>query len=241
MARNDPPPTSVDPAAHKSRQPTSHDRPGTGSGTPWEDRGERGMVNAFFANTFRCLRWPMRLLASIRRPETTSDALSYPIGCGLLCSVAWVINSLTCVYALHKPHEKPADLLNQEFFVGTVLQFLIAPVAIWAMVKFASFIYFNMASGELRGRLQSALIFNVFSYSMAPCLVALIPFIGPPLALIWITGILIAAGRSRIRLSPASAIVDAILSVLGVVLPAIGAYFLLWWLFKFLWNLWFGI
>jgi hypothetical protein len=213
---------------------------GSGSGTPWEDRGERGMLTAFFANTSMGLRHPMKLLQSIRRPETTSDAFSYTIGCGLLCSFAWVINSFAFVYKFRDPKQPLDEIFNQTFYVGTVLQFIIAPVALWAMVKVASSIYYKMAGGELRGHLQSALIFNIYSYALAPCLVALIPLIGPPLALLWILAILIFAGRERVHLSLASSVVDAVLSVLGVIIPAIATYFLVDWLFPKIWGLWFG-
>src|SRR5687768_12229294 len=93
MPKNNPPaPADVQPP------PTNRPRERTwnllepGSGTPWEARGAVGPVGALFKTIGQSMFSPGKLLDSIRRPETPSDARVFAIICGVFFGLAWVMN-----------------------------------------------------------------------------------------------------------------------------------------------------
>lgn len=234
MSQADPSQTPIDMAALRQRQGVAYDLMRPGPGTPWEDRGTRGLIGAFFATCFMSLRSPARLFDSIRRPETPSDARTFAIICGVFWGLGWVITGAAWFHHLQNIHSSGLD--STTYYEGAGLQFVLAPIAIFFMLRLSSGVYYKMASGELASRFQPVLVVNIFAYAMGPSILAVIPFVGPPLALLWIFIVLVVAGRSRMRLKMGSAIVDALLSLAASVVLFIIAYLVGW----LIWNQLYG-
>jgi len=229
MAQSEPGPTQLNMTALRQKQPGAYDLMRPGPGTPWEDRGKRGTIGAFFATCFMSLHSPGRLWNLIRRTESDGDARSFAIGCGILWALGWVISSVTWFY-VYSVKDTRFEIDSQWYFEMTAVQFIITPFVVWFMLKLSSSIYYKMASGESANKFSQSLVTNIFAYSLGASLLALIPIAGPTLALFWILFLLMRAGRVRLFLKMSSAIVDGLISLFASVILFAAAYGLVWWL-----------
>jgi len=198
----------------------------SGESTPWEDRGGRGLIGAFCATCIGGIVHPGRLSTSIRRPETTTDATSFALGCGLLWGIAWAINS--SIYYFIKIRNPEIDPNGQLYIVGTVLQTACAVPCLWLVLRLVTNLFRKLIASEARFRFPRALIYNIFAYCLGPSLLALIPFLGIPLAVIWIACTMIAVAGSRLRLPTKTAIICTIIAVGAGLIIFIAAYFAVW-------------
>src|SRR5436189_1018304 len=98
-----------------------------GNGTPWEDRGSSGIAGAFFKTCWMSLVSPATLLRDIRRPETTSDATAFAIGCGILWGFSWLIHG--ALFAEYAKTKYQAEVDPQIYYLGSALQVVVAPIA----------------------------------------------------------------------------------------------------------------
>jgi hypothetical protein len=77
----------------------------SGGGTPWEDRGSIGTTKAFFLTCLMSMKSPRTLFASIRRLETSGEAMRFTLGCGLLWGIGIFIQGLIqLAYAATRPN-----------------------------------------------------------------------------------------------------------------------------------------
>jgi hypothetical protein len=94
---------------------------------------------------------------------------------------------------------------------------VLIPAAVLLFVQAGSLVFYNLTCGSnTRGKAPPVLAYNVFGYSLAPVLVALIPlgYWTAVAALVWIAVLLAVGTIHRLRISPAAAIVN-MLVVLG--------------------------
>jgi hypothetical protein len=213
------PPDDIEIAALRKKQRTVFDPMTAGVGTPWEDRGTHGTVGAFFKTCLMSLTAPGKLMNAIRRPETINDARAFLFG---ICGI-WAISAIGhYVYFVWNAFKTPLpgysiDLNTTVTEVLGVLTLLGAGLGCYFLFKVYTGIYGRLVAQEKDSvLLPEPLIFNVNAYALGPSLLALIPFAGPVIALLWIFVDLIVAGNSRFRIKLSGAVIDALLSYLAV-------------------------
>jgi hypothetical protein len=221
-------PANVEIAALKKQVVQQGNLMQPGSGTPWEDRGSLGLVKAFFITCFKSVTSPGELWDQIRRPETTSDATTFATCCGVVAGVTWVVHSLgwDLVYSGRSLSDGVPPLLVkndfrftidwQTWWVGAALQMVCAVGGMLAMLRLANFIYQKLLPHGIAARIPPALSCNVIAYALGPVILALLPFFGWALALLWLLILLIRAGIRRLHLGAGTGIISGILTFLVV-------------------------
>ena len=216
----------------------------SGAGTPWEDRGSLGFFKAFFGTCFKSMFSPGELWDQIRRPETTSDATSFAVWCGVIAGITWVGHSLAwdLVYSGMGPHDGVPPLLVKDDFVhytvdwqtwgeGAAIQFGCAIFGTLLLLKLANFIYQKLLPHGIASRIPTALSYNILAYSLGPVLLALIPCYGWVLALVWLLVLFVRLGIRRLHMGAGTGVVSGVLTFLVVVVVGFVIYFagaLLW-------------
>lgn len=214
-------------AAHAAKKEAVRDLMAPGPGTPWEDRGSSNAVVAYFKTAIMSLTSPVKLFHAIRRPETRGDATSFVVAAGFVFGLSWLGHSLAMIPHLRHRVEKPLEDIGL-YLLGSGLQFLIMPLAAVLMLKFVVGLVSKIAATELQGKAPDVLIYNVLAYALGPSVLALIPVIGPPLALVWIFIAMCVAGINRLHVSKSGTIIAMILSwVAGAAISA-GIFFVVW-------------
>jgi len=217
-------PDNIEIASLKKKQVTLFDPMAPGSGTPWEDRGSHGTLGAFFKTCIKSLYSVGKLTTQIRRPETKTDALGFLIG----CAICWGLSALMHGLLLYTHFR---DLPNTEFdqtnyIIYCVIGMLAAGGATWALFTLYTLIYRKLVAQEkTQSVLPTVLLYNVTVYALGPSLLSLIPFAGPPIAILLIGVNLVAVGSKRLRLRFAAAAIDALLAFVVVLVVGFVGYF----------------
>jgi hypothetical protein len=223
-------PEEIQIASLRKKQQTVFDPMTPGAGTPWEDRATHGTVGAFFRTCFMSLTSPGKLTTAIRRPETTTDAKGFVIGCAAI----WGLTALgNFAFAVWRETKLPDydSMNNVNLIVLTLLTIVGSAGGIFFLFKIYNTIYGKLTAQEKDSvLLPDVLLYNVNAYALGPSLLAVIPIAGPPLALLWIFVDLIAVGNKRLRLRMPAAIIDALLSLLAVLAIAGAVYLVVHWL-----------
>jgi len=208
------------------RDPMMH-----GSGTPWEDRGSLGMVGAYFKTVGQSLLAPAKLLGSIRRPETFTDARAFALASG----IAWGVGlGIICFLDMRR---KLADINNYDvepnmYYLGIALQLVLAPFVTLLMVNIVASIFSKMVSSEMKGRNAPLILMkNLFAYTTGPGALAVVPIVGPALAGVWIFVTMMVAGRSRLQLGFASTFTAVLFASIAVTGLSLAMYYVGWFAF----------
>jgi hypothetical protein len=216
-------------AALKKKQRTVFDPMVAGSGTPWEDRGTHGTIGAFFKTCSASMSAPGALMASIRRPETKTDAKGFLIGISIVWGLSALIHmGLKLWLASRQPNVTDVD-------PTLCAVYCVLAIALGAGGTFIFYSTYVKMYGKLVAQEKDAvlmpevLIYNINVYAFGPSLLALIPVAGPPIAIIWILANLVVAGNSRLKIRFPAAMIDALLSFLAM-LAIIGGIWLAGWL-----------
>lgn len=209
-------PDNIAIASLKKKQAEHFDPMAPGPGTPWEDRGSHGMLGAFFKTCKMSMSSAGQLMNLIRRPETTSDATSFLIGCCIVWGISALVHGLILLpFVSHVPH---TQFDQQLYLIYCAIAFVAAGVGAYFLFRLYNIIYAKLIAQEKSQTvLPGPLLFNVTAYAMGPSLLALLPFAGPPLALFWIFINLILAGSKRLRIRATAAFIDALLAFIVVV------------------------
>ncbi len=225
MAKSSIPPPGVAIASLDARKTQILNLMAPGPGTAWEDRGSIGVFGAFFKTAFKSMFKPAQLLDSIRRPETGGDSFSFALGCGLMWTLGAVVHGY--LYFRHLVHEEDRTrgstsenqlIVNGQLYVILCAIFaILMPVLVLLFQKIGSRIYFALVNTEMTNKAPPVLVYNIFGYCLGPSILAPIPYVGPPLAVIWILIALIAGGVTRMRISVKGAVIGSIISVLTIV------------------------
>ena len=221
-------PAGVDIAALRSKQQTGAlDLMKPGPGTPWEDRGGLGTPKAFFQTVIESITKPATLLDSIRRPDTTGEARQFAFGCCAFWAISTAIHLI-----LSDMFRRPAwwemvevDYATNYYIKTAILSVLVGVGVFLLLVVFANHLYSAMIATELKNAAPRVLLYNIFCYCLGPSILALIPIIGPPLALALIFRGWCVGGAKRLFISWRGAIVASVLTmVIALVIAAIGYF-----------------
>jgi hypothetical protein len=208
-----------------------------GAGTPWEDRGSLGLVKAFFLTCTKSLTSPGELWDQIRRPETTGDATSFAIWCGVVAGVSWVVHSLRwdLVYSGMGPSNGVPPLLvrgDEQYTIdwewwgiGSALQMACAIFGTLVMLRLANFIYQKLLPHGIASRVPPALSYNILAYALGPVILALIPAFGWVLSLLFLLILMIRAGTRRLHLGAGTGVISGILTFVVTTVLAFSIYF----------------
>ena len=204
--------------------PVAYDLMRPGNGTPWEDRGARGAFRAFLSTCLASITRPALLLDHISRLNTTKDATAFAWLCGIPWAVSVVLHN---VLLLMLRYESRKDLIvsYDVYYLRTGLMTLAAVAAPFLLLKFGSNLYFTLISAELKSNVPRALVYNLCAYALGPSLLAVIPLIGPPLALALIFVVLVVAGRKRLYSTWRGAIIDALIAFAAAMAILVAVYF----------------
>jgi hypothetical protein len=214
-------PDNIEIASLKKKQVALNDPMTPGGGTPWEDRGTNGTVGAFIKTCITSLHSVGKLTAQIRRPETKTDAMGFLIG----CAVCWGLSALLHGLILYMHIRSDPDFDPTNFMIHWVISVLAAGAATWFLFAFYNIMYAKLVAQEkTQSALPKVLLYNVTAYAMGPSLLALIPLVGPPIAIVLIGVNVIVVGVKRLRLRFAAAMIDAMLPYVVVVVVGFVGY-----------------
>jgi hypothetical protein len=204
-----------------------------GNGTPWEDRGSIGVVKAYFQTVFKSMTEPALLLDHIRRPETTGDCSVFMWVSAAMWFIGILVwNAFWLYFVLPKSTAYEHELDSPMYYwLSAVGQGAIVAGFVYLWVRLGSRMYLSLGAMEMK-HVSPSLIVNVYSYTLGPSLLAVVPIFGWVLAPIWIFLDLIAAGKRRLFLKNSSAIINPLLIMISALIIATVAYFVL----KFFWG-----
>ena len=225
MAKGYEAPPGVDIAALRNKKKTAAlDLMMPGPGTPWEDRGNLGLVKAFVQTCIQSITKPGLLLDHIRRPDTTGEARQFAYGCAALWAVSVAVHAI--LYHVMNPPPAEWGLAESQFYIYALIMGVLAGAGAFVLcVMFASRMYFAMVSTELKNAAPRVLLHNMFCYNLGPSILAPVPVIGPPAALLFIFIAWIVGGAKRLYISWRGAVVAAVLTMAAVlVMASVGAY-----------------
>lgn len=222
------PKSPIDIPSLRLKQSMAVDPMAPGEGTPWEDRGNKGAVAAFLATFAGMAARPVALLNSIRRPETLSDANAFVLRCGVFWGLGWCIQRVLSIFVFGQP-DPYIDW--GKFAVEMVGRLAIGIGGAFAFVRFtAPLVYKLVSSSDMRVKSPQVLTLNLFSYAMAPSLLAIVPYAGAPIAALWVLVLMILGTYHRQQVKLGSAVTCNTLVWLAFVGMALGAYFVGGWL-----------
>jgi hypothetical protein len=227
-------PPGVDIAALRNKKAkVAMDLMRAGEGTPWEDRGSLGLVKAFFGTSVKSITSPALLLDHIRRPDTTGEASYFAYGCAVFWGISTAIHMLIWNH-FYRPswapmlmREKDLDYDTQFYIKVAIMSVIVAAASYLLLVWVASRIYYSLISSELKSKAPRVLLHNMFCYCMGPSILAMVPVIGPPLAVALIFFDWCIAGARRLYISWRGAIVAAVLAMLASIAIFAAGWFVL--------------
>jgi hypothetical protein len=129
----------------------------------------------------------------------------------------------------HWRHPIPAEWEREgTYYMKSDLASLLAGAAAYVLgVLFASRMFRTMVSSELKNNAPPVLLHNIFCYCLGPSILALIPVVGPPLAVLVILIAWCSAGAKRLYVSWRGAIVAGVLAMLiSLAVVGVGAFVL---------------
>jgi hypothetical protein len=203
-------PGEIPMAAFQKKAEGRYDLMRPGPGTPWENRGQTGLIVAFFKTIGRAMSGPMLLVDHIRRPETGSDVNTFVIGCGLMLSVAVLTQSaVTFAQANSQPTKFTVDA--HMFWEGAVLLAAVMPAIWWLLMRIACKVYTLLVTGDNKQKAPPVLFQNVLGYTCAPIVLAVVPYYIPALlGVVWMMVLWIRAGSRRLYIKPAATVIATI-------------------------------
>jgi hypothetical protein len=216
-------PENIEIAALKKKQAIFVDLMAPGPGIPWEDRGTHGIFGGFLKTFGRSLFGVGLLTDHIRRPETTNDARGFLFGCAICWGLSALIHGLLLMHTYQ--HIPKTDFDAQSYYIHVGIATVGAAVGMVLLFQLYSAIYAKLVEQEKSDSPRpKVLLYNTNAYAVGPSVLALIPFAGPPIALLWIFINLIVVGSKRLRLRPAAAIIDAVLAFVVVLVVGFACY-----------------
>jgi hypothetical protein len=202
-----------------------------GDGTPWEDRGSIGPVAAFFKTCLQVMLTPGKLLESIRRPETASDARVFVFICAGFWAVSWLLHDYLAFRSenAHLPARSQKDFTD--LYPTMLIHLVLAIAGTWLLHMLIARLFYKLVqAGDAQAKAPSVLTYNVYAYCLGPSILALIPFyIGPAIAITWIFCLCVYASIHRLAIKTSGAITCNILAFGGLVGGSAAVYHLLWW------------
>lgn len=219
-------PAGVEIAAMKREVERIGDLLAPGSGTPWEDRGSIGVVGALFKTIGQSMFSPAKLLYSIRRAETATDARVFVLICGFFFGAAWVLNDIVNL----KRAGTDFDMVDNGY--PMIAHFVLGIVGTWGLLHLIVRLFYKLVSaGEMKQKFPPVLAYNVYAYCLGPAILAFIPFyIGFAVALVWILMLFIYAAKTRLAIKGSGAVICNVIAAGGLFGVAAAAYGVVRWI-----------
>ena len=203
-------------------------------GTPWEDRGRLGFLNALVETTKQILSQPTTFFRAMPPSGGIGSPLLYAV------IVGWIGTALTSFYlALFQSIADPAALGGDvpawvgvssplEIWGGFVVNLIIGPFA-QAVAVFLAGGILHLSLLLIGGaRHQFEATFGVVCYSQAPNILAMIPFCGSFVAPFWTLVLHVIGLAQAHRIGAGKAILAVLLPVVLVCCACGGLTFLVW-------------
>lgn len=219
-------------AALKKRQGKAHyDLSMPGPGIPWEVRGNVGVFVGFFKTALMSIFTPARLLNDIRRTDATGDASGF----AALCASFWVIAYVTWryfAYRAYAAYPMQFDVDQSAFIIETIIGAIAVYVGVLLATKIISVNYVKLMSLDMASRFSPTLSYNIFCYLLGASLLAVIPYVGPPAALLIMFVGAMVAGAKRLH-AKFSATLIACLVIFAILIAVIAV---LYFVVPFAWD-----
>jgi len=202
-----------------------------GAGTPWENRGEHGAAGGFLKSAVRSVFSPGLLFDHIRSTTGTADAEKFIRICAVFWGIGTVVYKAVTYFRLDF---KANDVDTNTYVLVTVIETAGGAVFAYAMIRLVIQIYHKLVSTEIRQPVPATLTFNIAAYAMGASIFAIIPFVGPLLAVIGSFVSLVMAGRKRLFVSWKGAIIDALLAFVVAIVATVILFYAGGWLLDYL-------
>jgi hypothetical protein len=196
-----------------------------GDGTPWEDRGNVGVIVAFIRTAIQSMASPAKLMDSMRRPELPADATRFSIACGLMWALSVLVHAVIGYFQLgQQVAAKQITLDTHQFWINTAIQAIAAAGVTVMGLKLAANVYFKLITKDLTQPIRPVLVYNAMGYGLGPSVLAPIPYVGPPAAAIWIFINWVVVGTRRLRAKTGGAAVAAALTFAALTAAVLVGY-----------------
>jgi hypothetical protein len=222
-------------AALKKQRAKVIDPMAVGPGTPWEDRGNLGVVVAFFKTCLASMFKPGELADQIRRPDAAGDTGVFTIACGVMWGLSVFVHSLLTYLRVEKDPKLAVDA--HQFWITTSVQIIAAIAVTWVALRIAANLYGRIIEFDMKQKPPGVLVINLLAYGLGPSLLAPIPYAGPLVAWLWILIAWAAIGKRRLGVKTSAAVITPLLTMAAVLLTMWGIYFGLYELCTNLWDM----
>ena len=221
MANTTDPTTTAIPFG-KARKEVVYDLMRGGAGTPWENRGEHGTAGGFLKTAFRSVFNPKLLFDHIRSTTVPADAETFLRICAVFWGLAVAIHKSILFFRIDS---SVYEVDTNAYVITTVIETLGGAAFAYLMFRMVVVLYHKLVTTEIKQPVPTTLTFNIVAYAMGASVLAIVPIVGPLLALLGSFVSLVAAGRKRLFVSWRGAIIDTLL-VFVVVIAATAALWL---------------
>ena len=166
---------------------------------PWEDRGRLGWLLALYDTVRMCILAPKTFFQRMPISGGWLSPLSYVVIVG---GVALVLVSLWAFLLFILAHSPESEMTLSAYVGSTVLSGLeaLTDLALYSGLMHLAVILLGGASPRMQTTAR------VVAYACSALLLAVIPYIGPPLALLWTVVLCVIGLRETQELSTAKAI-----------------------------------
>jgi hypothetical protein len=196
-----------------------------GDGTPWEDRGAIGSIAAYVKTTILSITSPVRLTEIMRRPELKGDVTRYALASGLMWAIGVVTFAIVQYIQIgHLPDDPTRFFNSQQFWMNTAIEAVVALAGTWAALRFGAIVFHKIVTPDLAQTIPNVLVYNVMGYALGPSIFAVIPFVGPPIAVVWIVISWMVLGIRRLRSRKAGSITACFITFLALGIGFLAVY-----------------
>ena len=189
------------------------------SGIPWENPAMNGWLRGFMSTVHAVMfRSPIFFSSMSGGGSLAPGYLFF-----LIMGYVTILGSLAWTHAATILLPELSPMLSGRVALPVLL--LLAPIALGLMLLFVT--GFMRVTVRLLApeHADFALIYKISSYSVAPFILSIVPFVGPPLGSLWFIATLIAGCRNALGLSWPLAVLTPLLPA-GMLLAGIVYYFL---------------
>jgi hypothetical protein len=223
--------TTAAPSGRGAKKGVAYDLMRGGAGTPWENRGEYGTAGGFIKSAMRSVFKPDLLFNHIRSTTVTTEANTFL----WICAACWgVATALYKAVAFYRYDASKYDIDTNTYVIISVIETAGAVAFAYAMLRLIILIYHKLVITEIKQPVPVTLTFNIAAYAMGASVFAIIPIVGPLLALAGCFVSLVAAGRKRLFVSWRGAVIDAMLAFVVAIVATILLFFIGGWALNYL-------
>jgi hypothetical protein len=195
----------------------------SGTGIPWEDRGSRGFLSAFFATVFAMMFSPVKTLGKLRRPETSTDAKIFSYAIAGVWFIAYCLQSTFSYYFFYNNNNDPRqELFGQQYVINTALGAVLCAAAAIVLSRVVTWMFYRLTAFDMTTKAPTVLVYNCIVYLMSPSILAIIPggpkpwlMIAPCIVGLWIFIALMAVAISHLRIGIGASIIGSFLTLLA--------------------------